>query len=63
MTLQQIEQKLIKEGKTGYAVITLKPYLANRHVRIGYFKDTANYHGLSYETSEVKFVRYAGWNE
>lgn len=62
MTLEQIEKKLMSEGKTGYAVISLNPYMADRHVRIGYFKNVAEYHHMSYEEDEVEFVRYAGWD-
>ena len=61
MTLKEIETKLMKEGKTGYAVICLNKSIANRNVRIGYFEDVAKYHGLSYENSQVEFIKYVGW--
>lgn len=62
MTLKEIETKLMQEDKTGYAVICLNKCIANRHVRIGYFEDVAKYHGISYENTQVEFVKYVGWD-
>lgn len=60
MTLKEIEKKLQSEGKHGYAKIRLSKSQAVRNCLIGYFKDIANYNGISYEKTEVEFVGYNG---
>lgn len=62
MTLKEIETQLKQNHKSGYAEIKLSDKIANRLVQIGYFEDVAKYHGLSYEHTQVKFIKYLGWN-
>lgn len=62
MTLKEIETQLKKEGKIGYAKIRICDGMADKHILIGYFEDIANYHGISYERTEVEFIEYVGCN-
>ena len=61
MTLKELEKQLQQEGKHGYAEIRLWPNACVRDCMIGYFEDIANYHGLSYEHTQVEYVGYKGW--
>lgn len=62
MTLKEIETQLKQEGKRGYARIRIADDMADRDILIGYFEDIANYHGISYERTEVEFIKYIGCN-
>lgn len=56
MTLKELEAKLQSEGKRGYASIRLWEGACVHECLIGYFKDLARYHGLSYDESQVEFL-------
>lgn len=61
MTLKEIENQLKQERKSGYALIHISDNIADRIIQIGYFKDIADYHGISYEQTEVQLIKYLGW--
>lgn len=61
-TLKELEEKLQREGKSGYAVVSIRKSMANRHIRIGYFKDCADWHHVDYEKDKVEFIKYVGWD-
>ena len=64
ITLKELEEKMIKENKSGYVKIELPViggYIGTRNIKIGYFKDCANWNFINYEKTKVNFIEYVGW--
>lgn len=63
ITLKNLEERLIKEGKSGYVKVRIYENEIIKCFRIGYFKDCAKWEIIDYDTHLVDFIKYVGWDK